>query len=77
MGYRQRPRVREEIRSLMRAINSATAQPTQSQLSRVEQLNGEVNEAQETLDTIINTDIQKINDQTKNIPQISVGKKSL
>ena len=77
MTYRQRPRLREEIRSLMRAVNGATAKPTQPQLSRLEQLNGEVSEAQETLDQIINTDIQRINDKAKNIPQISVGKKSL
>ena len=77
MTYRQRPRLREEIRSLMRAINSATAKPTQPQLSRLEQLNGEVNEAQEILGQIINTDIQRINDKTKNIPQISVGTTSM
>ena len=77
MGYRQRPRLREEIRSLMRAINSATAEPTQPQLSRLEQLKGEVSEAQAALEQIITDDIQKINDKTKNIPQISVGKKNM
>ncbi len=76
MNYRQRPRLREEIRSLMRAINSATAQPTQPQLDRVDQLTGEVNDAQDVLDQIVNTDIQGINDRTKDMPQISVGKKS-
>ena len=77
MGYRQRPRLREEIRSLMRAVNSATAEPTQPQLSRLEQLKGEVSEAQAALQQIITDDIQKINDKTKNIPQISVGKKNM
>ena len=77
MNYRQRPRVREEIRSLMRAIDGATSKPTQPQLSRLDQLRGEVNDAQSTLDQIIANDIQKVNDKVKNVPQISVGKKSL
>ena len=77
MNYRQRPRIREEIRSLMRAINSATSKPTQPQLSRLDQLRGEVEEAQSTLDQIIANDIQTINEKAKNVPQVSVGKKSL
>ncbi|GAB5552636.1 MAG: hypothetical protein Sapg2KO_22270 [Saprospiraceae bacterium] len=77
MNYRQRPRVRGEIRSLMRAINGATAKPTQPQLTRLEHLNGEVNEAQTILTRIVNTDIQKVNDKAKNIPQISVVKEKM
>nr|WP_299340888.1 hypothetical protein [Allomuricauda sp.] len=73
MTYRQRPRLREEIRSLMRAINGATAKPTQPQMSRLEQLKGEVNTAQVALNRIVNTEIKAINDKTKGIPQISVG----
>ncbi|MEQ9424175.1 MAG: hypothetical protein RJQ09_07155 [Cyclobacteriaceae bacterium] len=77
MNYRQRPRVREEIRSLMRAVNSATSKPTQPQLERLDQLRGEVDEAQGLLDQIIANDIQKVNDKVKDVPQISVGKKSM
>ena len=77
MGYRQRPRLREEIRSLSRAINGATSKPTQPQLSRLDQLRGEVNEAQSILDQIIANDIQKVNQKAKNVPPITVGKKSL
>ncbi|PRX54882.1 WD40/YVTN/BNR-like repeat-containing protein [Flagellimonas meridianipacifica] len=73
MTYRQRPRLREEIRSLMRAVNSAFAKPTQPQISRLEQLKGEVNEATGKLNAIVNTNIKGINDKTANIPQISVG----
>ncbi|SHG69052.1 WD40/YVTN/BNR-like repeat-containing protein [Flagellimonas flava] len=75
MTYRQRPRLREEVRSVLRAVNSATAGPTQPQRSRLEQLKGEVNTAQATLKRIIVEDIQKINEQTKDIPQVTVGKK--
>ncbi|MEM6804947.1 MAG: hypothetical protein AAF696_26350 [Bacteroidota bacterium] len=77
MGYRQRPRLREEIRSLMRAVNGASAEPTQPQISRLEQLNEELSEAQAALQEIINKDIKTINDKAKNIPQISVGKKNM
>ena len=74
MTYRQRPRLREEIRSLMRAVNGATAKPTQPQVSRLAQLKEEVSEASGTLNKIISTDIKGINAKTENIPQISVGK---
>ena len=74
MTYRQRPRLREEIRSLMRAINGAVAKPTLPQLARLEQLKGEVTQARTRLNQIISTDINAINEKTRNIPQISVGK---
>ena len=77
MNYRQRPRIREEIRSLMRAINSATAEPTQPQLDRVKQLNEELGEALGILNQIIEGDIQKINDKAKDLPQISVKGKNM
>jgi len=75
MTYRQRPRLREEIRSLMRAVNGATAKPTQPQVSRLAQLKEEVSEASGKLNKIITTDIKGINAKTENIPQISVGRK--
>ncbi len=77
MTYRQRPRVREEIRSLMRAVNGATAKPTQPQLSRLVELRGEVDEAQGILNQIISTDIDQINTKTQSMPQIIVKKKSM
>ena len=73
MTYRQRPRLREEIRSLMRAVNGAWATPTQPQISRLNQLKGEVNAAKALMNKIITADINEINEKTKNIPQISVG----
>ncbi|BFP42989.1 hypothetical protein FGF1_38340 [Flavobacteriaceae bacterium GF1] len=75
MTYRQRPRLREEIRSLMRAVYGATAKPTQPQVSRLAQLKEEVSVASGKLNKIITTDIKGINAKTENIPQISVGRK--
>lgn len=77
MNYRQRPRVREEIRSLMRAVNGATAKPTQPQRARLEELRGEVDEAEGILNQIITTDIEQINTKTQSLPQIIVKKKSM
>jgi photosystem II stability/assembly factor-like uncharacterized protein len=39
MNYRQKPRLREEIRSLMRAIDNTTNPPTLPQLDRIKSLN--------------------------------------
>jgi len=75
MTYRQRPRLREEIRSVMRAVNGAVAKPTQPQLARLQQLKGEVASAQRTLNGIIASEIAGINEKTKSLPQISVGGK--
>jgi len=75
MTYRQRPRLREEIRSVMRAVNGAWAMPTQPQLARLQQLKGEVAAAKSTLNSIITSDIAQINEKTKHIPQVSVGKR--
>ena len=77
MNYRQRPRIREEIRSLMRAVNGATNKPTQPQLDRVVQLREEVGAAQSILQQIKDTDLQKINEKTKNVPPIAVGRKNM
>ena len=75
MTYRQRPRLREEIRSLMRAVNGAFAKPTEPQISRLAQLKGEVNDAKAVLNGIVNGEIKEINSKTQSIPQISVGNK--
>ena len=77
MNYRQRPRIREEIRSLMRAINGATAAPTQPQLDRLKQLREEYGEAEGVLNQIIETQIQKINDKAKDLPPINANGKNM
>ena len=73
MSYRQRPRLREEIRSLMFAINGATAQPTASQLLRIAELQNETAQAIEAYNTLISTRIADINNQVRTVPQIIVG----
>lgn len=74
MGYRQRPRLREEINTLMGDVDDAFARPTQPQLDRLTELKGEVQSAQQQLDKIVSDHIAPINDKVKNLPQITAGK---
>ncbi|MEZ5041074.1 MAG: hypothetical protein R2828_14345 [Saprospiraceae bacterium] len=73
MPYRQRPRLRDEIRSLMWAIDGASARPTQSQLGRVESLKQETVEKIGALQQLINTTVASINGKVRDLPQIMVG----
>ena len=77
MNYRQRPRLKEEIRSLSRAINGATSKPTLPQMSRIEQLRSELSEARGILEQIIAGDLQKVNEKAKNVPPVAVEKKTM
>jgi hypothetical protein len=70
MGYRQRPRLREETRSIMYAIDGATARPTTAQLNRVVQLNEETIEVKKQFDEIIAREISTVNKLAGNMPII-------
>ncbi|MBF12281.1 MAG: hypothetical protein CMC63_08910 [Flavobacteriaceae bacterium] len=69
MGYRQRPRLKEEIRSLMRAIDNTTNPPTVPQKERIQSLTGELNEHQKTMETI-KISLNEINASHKSLPQV-------
>ena len=73
MGYRQRPRLREETLSLMYAIDGATARPTKPQLDRKIQLQEETNVAMKAFDTLLNKEIASLNQLLKEMPQLMVG----
>lgn len=74
MGYRQRPRLREEISSLMRAVDGATARPSTQQGNRAVELGQETRDAALTLERIMSDDISKINDKLKDLPQVVIKK---
>jgi hypothetical protein len=74
MGYRQKPRLKEEIADLLGAIDDATARPTNPQLARTLELKQETQDATNQLDRIIQQNVTPINDKVKNLPQIVVGK---
>jgi len=74
MNYRTRPRLREEVQSLMGTVDGAEARPTTQQLTRVKELEQEVSEAKSSYRKIIDTDIAQVNEKVKDMPQIVVGK---
>lgn len=74
MGYRQRPRLQEEISELLNAIDDATAQPTQPQAGRLVELKQETQDAINQLEQLLNESVVPINEKVKNLPQVIVEK---
>ena len=72
MGYRQKPRLREEIKSLMRAIDMTTNPPTIPQLERIESLKVELNNHQMQMKSF-EKNINQINNINATLPQIILG----
>ncbi len=73
MGYRQRPRVSEELRSLMGAIANVQAPPTQAQMARLQQIRGEAQEAVDALQRVIDTTIRQLNERLGDRPHLMIG----
>ena len=69
MGYRQRPRLREEIKSLMNAIDNTTNPPTIPQLERIKSLKDEFNNHQMEMKAFEKS-INEINSSNASLPQI-------
>ncbi len=57
----------------MRNIDGATAKPTQSQLTRIEQLISETQSAQTTYKAFLEGTIKPINEKVQSMPQIVSG----
>ena len=72
LSYRQRPRLREEIRSLARAIDGTTARPTQPQMLRLGVLDEETKAVVIRYNNIVTNEVAEINDMFRNFPQVSV-----
>jgi photosystem II stability/assembly factor-like uncharacterized protein len=72
MGYRQRPRVSEELRSLMGAVANVEAPPTVPQGDRLVELRGEVQEAVDALNVVIDTRIRTLNEKLGDRPHIMI-----
>ena len=71
MNYRQRPRLREEIRSLMRAIDNTTNPPTLPQLDRIKSITEELNSHQQRMKDF-EARLLEINTATASTPQIII-----
>ncbi|MFN7117247.1 MAG: VPS10 domain-containing protein [Saprospiraceae bacterium] len=72
MSYRQKPALREEIRSLMSAMDSAAAKPAKQQTARVEELKQETNAAINKFESLLQKDIAAINQLVQTMPQIAI-----
>ena len=72
LGYRQYPRIREELRSLTRAINVAAARPSEPQLARLETLKEETRQVVEGLDRLLSMTIRDVNNMLGAYPNIFV-----
>ena len=73
MGYRDKPRLREEIRSLMRAIDSPVNAPTEPQIVRLAQLHDERDAARDAYETLVADSIAQLNEMAADMPQVLVG----
>ena len=69
MTYRQKPRLREEIRSLMSAIDNTTNPPTAPQIERIVSLIKEVDEQEETI-LSNESELLNLNRKLSSLPQI-------
>jgi hypothetical protein len=71
MGYRQYPRIREEITSLSGAVSGSPNRPTEGQALRRKELGEELDRAVAALNQIQTDQISKINDMMKGQPFIT------
>ncbi|MBK6487728.1 MAG: hypothetical protein IPF98_12810 [Gemmatimonadetes bacterium] len=70
LGYRQYPRLREEVQSLYGAVTRSLTRPTDSQVQRAGELVTESSEAQRALGVIVTGRVARINQLLKNLPHI-------
>lgn len=73
LGYRQYPRLREEVSSLYGAVTRSITKPTDAQVSRHTELVGETGEVQRELQAIVDGRIARLNEMLKNLPHVIVG----
>jgi hypothetical protein len=75
LGYRQYPRLVEEVQRLSRMISGTVNKPTDPALLRMRELREETTRAESTLDSIISTDIDGINRAMDDDPRIVTSKR--
>jgi len=72
LGYRQYPRLREDVQSLVGYFNRGFRAPNEGELARMKDLTAEVTKAEAKLNSLISADIGAVNDAMKNVPRIVV-----
>lgn len=72
LGYRQYPRLREEVNSLAGAVSRTITKPTDAQVRRHGELVDETGQVQGELQAIVSGRIARLNELLKNLPHIIV-----
>lgn len=72
LGYRQYPRLREEIQTVSGMISGPTMPPTAGEMLRLNELKTETDQAQARLDSIIRDRIGRINQLLSGTPHVIV-----
>jgi hypothetical protein len=72
-GYRQYPRLREEIQSVSGGITGAASRPTDSQMLRLKELEDETSATLADATKMLNDLVVPINEALKGRPVISLG----
>jgi hypothetical protein len=70
MNYRQYPRLREELTSLLGQIQNPQAPPTTGQLLRVQEVRADADSAQTQLDAIVDGTISRLNERLGTWPRV-------
>ena len=70
LGYRQYPRLREEVQTVSGMVSRPMMPPTQGELLRLGELKTEADQAQARLDAIIQNRVMKINQALTSTPHV-------
>jgi photosystem II stability/assembly factor-like uncharacterized protein len=70
LGYRQYPRLREEVGTVSGSISRAWTRPTAGEMLRMKELQEETNQAAAKLNTFLAGDVAKINQMMSGTPRI-------
>ncbi|MGH7656446.1 MAG: WD40/YVTN/BNR-like repeat-containing protein, partial [Gemmatimonadaceae bacterium] len=73
LGYRQYPRLREEVQTVSGMISRPMMPPTAGEVLRSGELNTEANQAQVRFDAIMQDHVAKINDLLKGTPHVLIA----
>ena len=72
LGYRQYPRLREDVQSLAGYFNRGFRTPNEGELTRLEDLTADVGKAEAKFNGFVSGDIAAVNDAMKALPRIVV-----
>jgi photosystem II stability/assembly factor-like uncharacterized protein len=70
LGYRQYPRLREEVQSLAGVIGRTIARPTDPEMSRLRELTDETTQAEARLTSLTAVDVAKVNELLSGTPHV-------